>query len=57
MVEEGDCFGVLKSHEFIALTNFAFQFKCKVIPPPGLNHFSGFVVDVSMTKGGRRQTG
>ena len=57
VVEEGDCFGVLRYHDFTALTNFSFRFKCKVIPPASLNQFSGFIVEVAVTNGTCRQTG
>ncbi len=57
VVEEGDRFGVIKDDHFVALTNFAFKFLCKVVPPPELKQFNGFLVEVATRAGRNRNTG
>ena len=57
VMEGRDSFGILKNHQFCALTNFSFAFKCKVIPPPDFKQFCGFVVEVAVTNGMHRHTG
>ncbi len=48
---------MIKDEHFVALTNFAFKFLCKVVPPPELKQFNGFLVEVATRAGSNRNTG
>lgn len=57
LITDGDTIGWLRGEEYRPQTNFDFRFVKKVLPPPELNHHSGFVVEVTHTIGSTTRKG
>ncbi len=51
IAEDGAAIGLLKDDAFIALTNFTFKLVSKVVPPPDMKEYNGFMVEVRSTRG------